>query len=576
MLMELSGRNESKPHRMSPEMAKSGKPSRYLDGEGCHAASSNRQPGAVDSGGVSEGDTTGRETKVSQEISRCGAAAPQPPVQGGKPSKAGRAAGEVGVLRSSDEAGATKTPVEQREGTWVNANANSEGSEDGRTAAATLFDRITTPPKIQKLQRTLYRKAKAEPKYRFYSLYGELLRKDLLETAMSSVAHNNGAAGVDGQECAVYLKSDEAWDQWRDALLEELRTKRYRPSPVRRVYIPKGAGQKRPLGIPTVKDRVVQTAVTLLLLPILEADSHPNSYAYRPKRGAHQAMDAIKAALLSGRVEVIDADLSGYFDSIPHRCLLRVVAKRVSDGMILKLIRGWLRAPIVEPKSRGNSGGSGTGTNLRGTPQGGVISPLLANAYLNQLDWEVNERCELKPVMVRYADDFVILSRPGDGPGLMGRLKGWLDRRGLVLNEKKTRLVDIRQEGIKFLGFALSWRRGRSGRHYPHVEPHPKSLKKLRDRIREKLNRSTLWRPVEEVVPELNRQLKGWTGYFHYGNSSAVMAEVGQYVRNKLQRWLWRKHGCSSALWSTYTPEDLHERIGLFRMPCWASWTPKR
>jgi hypothetical protein len=252
MLMELSGRNESKPHRMSPEMAKSGKPSRCLNGEGCHAASSNRQPGAVDSGGVSEGDTTGRETKVSQEISSCGAAAPQPPVQGGEPSKAGRAAGEVGVLHSSNEAGATKTPVERREGTWVNANANSEGSEDGRTAAERLFDRITTPPKIQKLQRTLYRKAKAEPKYRFYSLYGELLRKDLLETAMSSVAHNNGAAGVDGQECEVYLKSDEAWDQWRDALLEELRTKRYRPSPVRRVYIPKGEGQKRPLGIPTV------------------------------------------------------------------------------------------------------------------------------------------------------------------------------------------------------------------------------------------------------------------------------------------------------------------------------------
>jgi RNA-directed DNA polymerase len=205
-----------------------------------------------------------------------------------------------------------------------------------------------------------------------------------------------------------------------------------------------------------------------------------------------------------------------------------------------------------------------------------VISPLLANAYLNPLDWEVNERCELKPVMVRYADDFVILSRPGDGPGLMGRLQGWLERRGLVLNEKKTRLVDIRQEGIKFLGFALNWRQGRSGRHYPHVEPHPKSLKKLRDGIREKLNRGTLWRAVDEVVPELNRKLKGWTGYFHYGNSSAVMAGVGGYVRNKLQRWLWRKHGCSSALWSTYTSEDLHERFGLFRMPCHAAWTPKR
>ena len=209
---------------MSPEMAKSGKPSHYLNGEGCHAASSNRQPGAVDSGGVSEGDTIGREAKVSWEISGREVATSQPPVQGGVPSKLGRAAREVGVLRSSKEAGATKTPVERREGTWVNANANSEGSEDGRSAAERLFDQITTPPKIQKLQRTLYRKAKAEPKYRFYSLYGELPRKDLLETAMSSVARNDGAAGVDGQECPVCLRDDAAWEQWRGQLLEELRT----------------------------------------------------------------------------------------------------------------------------------------------------------------------------------------------------------------------------------------------------------------------------------------------------------------------------------------------------------------
>ncbi|MBM3824306.1 MAG: hypothetical protein FJ404_15705 [Verrucomicrobia bacterium] len=245
----------------------------------------------------------------------------------------------------------------------------------------------------------------------------------------------------------------------------------------------------RPLGIPTVKDRVVQTAVALMLLPILEADSHPNSYAYRPKRGAHQAMEAIRKGMLRGRVEVINADLSGYFDSIPHGKLLRIVARRVSDGGILKLIKGWLRAPTVEPAAGGQGGGGGNGANSCGAPQGGVISPLLANAYLNALDWEVNERCELKPVMVRYADDFVILSQPGQGQGLMERLKRWLDRRGLVLNEKKTRLVDIRQEGIKFVGFALTWRRGRSGRHYPHVEAHPKSLKKLRDGLREKLNR---------------------------------------------------------------------------------------
>lgn len=237
---------------MSLEIANLRKPSRFLNGEGCHAASSNRQAGAVDSGGVSEGDTIRRDDRVSWESLDRGTATSPPPVQGGHPSEADGTVRAVGVLHSSDDPAYSKSAGERREGTWVNANANSAGSGDGCLAEATLFERITTPPKIQKLQRTLYRKAKAEPDYRFYSLYGELLRKDLLETAMTSVAHNDGAAGVDGQECQVFLRSDEAWDQWRDQLHEELRTKRYRPSPVRRVYIAKGDGKTRPLGIPTV------------------------------------------------------------------------------------------------------------------------------------------------------------------------------------------------------------------------------------------------------------------------------------------------------------------------------------
>jgi group II intron reverse transcriptase/maturase len=403
---------------------------------------------------------------------------------------------------------------------------HSEGPADGRTEAETLFDRITTPPKVQKLQRVLYRKAKAAPGYRFYSLYGELLRRDVLETAMSAVASNAGTAGVDGQEGTAYTRSDEAWQQWRDRLLEELRTKTYRPNPVRRVRIPKGDGKTRPLGIPTVKDRVVQTAVALLLLPIWEADSHPHSYAYRPKRNAQQAMDAISTALRSGRTEVIDADLSGYFDSIPHRELLRLVARRVSDGRILALIKAWLRAPIVE---RDPDTGRPTITgNRRGTPQGGVISPLLANLYLSRLDWQVNPAlrdCERRPVLVRYADDFVILSRPGQGAELLRRLKRWLAMHGLTLNETKTRTLDVRAEGFKFLGFGVSWRRGKSGRNYPHVEPHPKSQTKLREKLREKLNHWTLWRAADEVIPELNRLLKGWGGYFHYANSTRRLCE---------------------------------------------------
>jgi hypothetical protein len=204
------------------------------------------------------------------------------------------------------------------------------------------------PPKVQQRQRALDRKAKAAPAYRFYSLYGERLRRDLLETAMAAGAHPDGAPDVDGQACSAYTQSDEAWVCWRDSWLEELRTKTDRPSPVRRVWIPKGHGKTRPLGISTVKDRVVQTAVAWLLLPIWEADSHPHRYAYRPRRNAHQAMDALSQALRSGRTEVIDADWSGYFDRIPHAARLRLVARRVSDGAILALIKAWRRAPMVE------------------------------------------------------------------------------------------------------------------------------------------------------------------------------------------------------------------------------------
>lgn len=522
-------------------------------------------------GGVSEDGTFEREAKVSWEISHREAATSQPPEQGGHSSKAGRAEGEVGAPRSSCEPPQSQSGVEPRGGAWVNASQSGEGSGDGwADEARALFERITTPQKIQKLQRTLYRKAKAEPGYRFYSLYGELCRHDLIDCAMVMVARNGGAAGIDGQTCSV-LVSDEHREAWKTALIEELRHRTYRASPVRRVYILKDDGKQRPLGIPTVKDRVVQAAVVLLLLPILEADSHPHSYAYRPRRGAHDAIEAIKRAVLTGRTEVIDADLSGYFDSIPHHRLLRIVSRRVSDGHILKLIKGWLKAPIVERDLK--TGRSHTKDNDRGTPQGGVISPVLANAYLNRLDWEVNERCESKPVMVRYADDFVILARPGQTTLLQERLKRWLSHRGLTLNEKKTRLVDLRQQAIKFLGFELMVRHGsKSGRRYLHIEPHPKSLQKLRAKVREKLNRSTLRRAPEEVIADLNRQLKGWSHYFHIGNSTKAFSDVNRYLYGRLSRWAWRKHGRRTGLWQQFTDGSLWEQYGLFKLPTWARW----
>ena len=544
-------------------------PSRCLTGEGCHVPLSNSCSAAQNLGGVGGDDRTGKADRISREDSSS-ASETQPAARGGEPTKAAWTAGVVGVPRSSEDPPDSITGGERGRGTWVNACGTGEGLDYGRGAVETLFDRITTPAKVQKLQRTLYRKAKAAPGYRFYSLYGELLRRDVLETAMSAVANHDGAAGVDGQECSAYTRNDEAWQKWRDQLLEELRTKTYRASPVRRVRIPKGDGKTRPLGIPTVKDRVVQTAVALLLLPVWEADSHPQSYAYRPKRNAQQAMEAINTALRSGRTEVIDADLSGYFDSIPHAELLRLVARRVSDGRILALIKAWLRAPIVERDP--DTGRPAITGNRRGTPQGGVISPLLANLYLNRLDWQVNDRCELQPVMVRYADDFVILSRPGQGTKLQTRLKRWLRAHGLTLNETKTRLLNVRQEGFKFLGFGVSWRKGKSGRNYPHMEPHPKSQQKLRDKLRDKLNHWTLWRAAEEVVPEVNRLLKGWSGYFHYANSTRVFDRMNKYVVQRLQRWLWRKHGRAGARWTPNLWEVLSERHGLYRLPTKAAW----
>jgi RNA-directed DNA polymerase len=191
------------------------------------------------------------------------------------------------------------------------------------------------------------------------------------------------------------------------------------------------------------------------------------------------------------------------------------------------------------------------------------------------LDWQVDERCELRPVLVRYADDFVILSRPGQGTELLARLKRWLQAHGLTLNETKTRLLDVRQEGFKFPGFGVSWRRGRSGRNYPHMEPHPKSRMKLRDQLREKLNHWMLWRAAAEVIPEVNRLLQGWGGYFHYAKSTRVFDRMNQYAAMRVQRWLWRKSGCTKAQWS-HPREVLKERHGLYRLPAWAAWTRAR
>lgn len=428
------------------------------------------------------------------------------------------------------------------------------------------YEEIKTPNKVQALQRTLYRKAKSDRRWRAWSLYGDLCRRDVLGTALEAVIQNAGAPGVDGVTTEQAKAAPEAF---LDALQQALREKSYRPSPVLRVWIPKGDGQQRPLGIPTVKDRVVQMALLILLQPIFEADFDEGSFGYRPGRHAHQALAAITTAVRQGRYEVIDADLSGYFDSIPHAALLRLVARRVSDGSILRLVKLCLKAPIVEEKD----GRSISRGNDQGTPQGGVISPLLANVYLDSLDHGVNDHPELDAKLVRYADDFVLLCRPGTAAALYARLQVYLQRKGLRLNAAKSRCVDVRQESFRFLGFNVSWRQSRSGRGYPHVEPSAKARQHLREAVRAELNHWSTWRSSLEAVQRVNRIARGWSGYFHYANSTRVFTRELNWLRERYRRWLWRKYGRQRAHYLFFTNERLHGLYALWPLPQHAPWT---
>lgn len=508
---------------------------------------------------------------MSQEQSRA-----QPSAQAGPSGEAEGVGTAVGGGRSrshhswKDEAG-NITPEHlawlaerRRASACSQASQRSEGQGDGSVRAE-----IGTPDKVRKLQRTLYRKAKAEPRYRFWSLYGDIMRRDLLEHALQRVARNKGGAGVDGQTVESITQDAETQSRWLAALGEELKTKTYRPSPVRRVWIPKSSGGQRPLGIPTVKDRVVQMAAMLVLMPIFEADFHPRSFGFRPKRNAHQAIEEIVSVLRRGRLEVVDADLSKYFDTIPQPELLRLVARRISDGSVLRLIKMWLRAPVQEEDQDGTRR---IKPNISGTPQGGVISPLLANLYLNALDWAVNEQVQGQPVLVRYADDLVILSKTGQGQELRQRLGRWLAARGLKLNEEKTRLVHS-QEGFNFLGFTVRWQRSRRGqRWYAHVQPSAKSEQHLRDAVRQILNHWTQHRAITEIVEELNHLLRGWCGYFHFRHSTQVIWDLQGWVRARLKGWLWRKHRRTKGKWKGYPDDLLHGRYGLWRMPTRAAW----
>jgi RNA-directed DNA polymerase len=404
--------------------------------------------------------------------------------------------------------------------------------------------------KLSLLRHKLSQKAKAEPKFRFYALYDRIYRLDVLWAAWEKVKANGGAAGLDGVSIEVIEKASGGAEGLVNRLHQELRTKTYKPKAVRRVYIDKPDGRKRPLGIPTVADRVVQTACLLILEPIFEADFEDCSYGFRPERNAHQALKEIRGYLEDGYQAVYDADLKGYFDSIPHERLLACLRMRVSDRSVLKLIDLWLKAPVVEKTQAKGGGGESLGRrNRQGTPQGGVISPLLSNLYLHWFD-KVFHRPEgparwANAKLIRYADDFVVLARyQGE------KLSGWIELKledwmGLEINRDKTRVINLKQEGEKldFLGYTFRYERDRRGRghRYLNVTISEKALKRERQRLKEMISKERCFVPLPQLIEELNGHLRSWANYFSYGYPRKGSRQINAYVRDRLTQHVRRR-----------------------------------
>ena len=425
---------------------------------------------------------------------------------------------------------------------------------------------LETPDSVRRLQRKLYVKAKQEPEFRFYLLYDKVYREDVLAHAYRVSRAARGAAGVDGMS----FEDIEAAgvEPWLAALGKELREQTYRPAPVRRVMIPKPGGGERPLGIPTIRDRVAQTAAKLVLEPIFEADFEDSAYGYRPQRSAQDAVRAVHTALCEGYTDVVDADLSKYFDTIPHHELLQSVARRVVDGDVLRLVKMWLKVPVEERDERGRRRMTGGKRSTRGTPQGGVSSPLLANIYMHRFlrAWRQRDKGrEYRARLISYADDFVIVSR-GQAAAALTWTRAVMERIGLTLNDAKTSIRTARTESFDFLGYTFGPDRYRkSGHWYLAAKPSRKSVQRVKAAVGAVLHPGNHQR-WPDVAADLNRRLRGWGTYFSYGTRGLAYRAIDHYVSDAACHSLRRRHRVPTRGTRRFSAAQVFGPLGVLRL----------
>jgi len=436
-----------------------------------------------------------------------------------------------------------------------------------------MLETANTPnEKVRQLQRKLYVCAKQSRTRRFHALYDRIHRSDVLWESWRRVRSNGGAAGIDGE--SIQAIEQRGVGEFLAEIQAALQAGRYRPSPVKRRYIPKADGKQRPLGIPTVRDRVVQMAAKLVIEPIFEADFHECSYGFRPKKSATEALEAIRVAGNQGYNFVVDADIQGYFDNIQRETLMELVKERISDRRVQKLIRQWLEAGVMEDGT--------VRETLAGTPQGGVISPLLANIYLNKLDRIWVARCSQLGVLVRYADDLVAMCRTESASReALRRIGLVMNRLGLRLHPVKTRMVDLRggKQSFVFLGCTIRKKRSiqrNPRRHYVQRWPSPKATKKMRDRVRELTSKRQSGKDVKQIIAELTPVLRGWGNYFRTGNADREFNKMDYFVVRSLRRWQYRRGGQRPTKRAPFTGDQLygmglHKLMGTVKYPAQAT-----